>query len=368
MDTLGDWLSDIDDSLGTLGREVSLDILTGAGVALSHTVATHGYPGVLPLWSGELQTVGLLADPAAVPTTWRAVVLARRHGLTLATDARTLLPQLIVHRVLSKLPVTAERLADRWNKIQPKVLALHRTLGGSDEPLDTVIAAVRDPQSRGQFTPRVGREAEFERAHSALARRIDNSEPFVRYADWLDACIETRWIAPDSAERYGPWGRRVLCWARRLRYRQPEVLTLPVSSVRRVIEEEAGIDSGVPKQASWAARPGGASGETALVEAARSIASVPSSGDPVGDGLVKALLTEGTAYKGYAHAEAVVALEERGEPERAWKVLQSAAWWAARNTGQVPGAMLQGARFMADRHGWADVRWVVERAVAAQST
>ena len=45
-------------------------------------------------------------------------------------------------------------------------------------------------------------------------------------------------------------------------------------------------------------------------------------------------------------------------------VLQSAAWWAARNTGKVPDAMIEGARFLADRRGWPDVLWVVQRVMA----
>jgi len=362
MDSLKSWLSEIDKSVRALGREGSLDIITPPDAALSRTVAGEGFPGVLPLWSGHLQTVGLLAAPSVAPHAWPAVVLARGQALTFATDARTLLPQLIVHRVLSKLPATAERLADRWREIEPKVLTLHRILGGSDELLNTVIAAVRDPGTRLLFTFRPGHEAEFEAAHSRLARQIETSEPFVCYADWLDACIEGRWSAAEAPERYGPWGRRVLCWACRLRYRQPAVLTLPAAWVYRVIEGHAGIDSGVPTRATWAARPGAASGETALVEAAESIVNESPSGDPVADGLVKALTSEGASYRGYAHAEAVVALDERDEPQRAWGALQSAAWWAARNTGQAPQAMLDGARLLAERHKWVDIHWVVERA------
>ena len=39
-------------------------------------------------------------------------------------------------------------------------------------------------------------------------------------------------------------------------------------------------------------------------------------------------------------------LDERGEPERAWGALHSAAWWGARNVGEAPPAMLDGARLL----------------------
>jgi hypothetical protein len=79
--------------------------------------------------------------------------------------------------------------------------------------------------------------------------------------------------------------------------------------------------------------------------------------------LVKALAIEGVSYQGYTHAEAVVALDEADQPERAWQVLQSAAWWAARRAGHVPDAMLTGALFLAERHGWGNILRVVRPAI-----
>jgi hypothetical protein len=71
-------------------------------------------------------------------------------------------------------------------------------------------------------------------------------------------------------------------------------------------------------------------------------------------------------YEGYAHAEAVVALDERGEPERAWGALHSAAWWGANSRGVAPSAMFDGARLLARRHGWDDIAWAVEQATGGQ--
>ena len=366
MNSFEQRLSDVNEALRALGREVSLDILTPFASSLAATVARDGFPAVLPLWSGELQTVGLLADPSARPEAWAGVLLSRRQGLTLATDVRTVLPQLILHRVLSNLPKTAAALAARWTEIETRVLALNRALGGSDQALRVVLDAVTNPETRQLFSLRPGHEAEFEQAHSDLGRRIDESNVFQRYADWLDACIQRRPRPVESLDTYGPWARRVLCWAQRLRHRYSSALSVPAVLVHQIVEERAGIDSGVPTRPTWGARPGAASGETVLIEAANSIQGEPSSGDPVSEGVVRALVTEGVAYTGYTHAQAVVMLDERGEPERAWQVLQSAAWWMARKTGAVPDPILKAAQSLAERHGWEDVLFVLRRSMESE--
>jgi len=356
------WIPEIARAVSATANAGVLDIRQPASASLSRAVAASGFPGVLPLWSGRLQTVGLLADPSATPETWSAVILKDGQGLTLSTDGRTLLPQFIIQRVLSNLPEAAERFAERWDTIASVTTALHRVLGGTERALEDVVAVVRDPVGRGSFKYEKHAEAAFQSAHSRLERAVDRSEAFIRYADWLDACLAGQCAPPDEPATYGSWGRRVNCWANRLLPRQHSTRKMPASRLREVIEGHAGIDSGVPVKASWSARPGAASGEAALAEAARQLEHEPPAGDNVADGVVQALLTEGAKYRGYAHAEAVVALDERGEAKRAWATLQSAAWWAARNAGHVPEAMIAGARSLADRHRWADLSWMLEQA------
>jgi hypothetical protein len=142
---------------------------------------------------------------------------------------------------------------------------------------------------------------------------------------------------------------------------------LPGAWLQQLIEERAGLDSGVFDEPSWSIQPGGASSETMLTEAAMSTSHAPPSTDAVGEQIRDALLKEGASYRGLAHAEAVPILAQSGEAKRAWGILLSAAWWAARNTGEAPSATLDGARLLADRHGWSDVRWVVDRAAGAGS-
>ncbi|MEK6279389.1 MAG: hypothetical protein AABN95_03470 [Acidobacteriota bacterium] len=363
MSILSNWVSEIGQTAGALGSEPNLGVVQPPAPALSRTIALAGFPGVLPLWSDGTDTVGLMADPRSTPQMWPGVIIKDGQGLTLASDARTLLPQLIVLRVMSNSPDSTREFGERWSAVRDKAIALHKALGGVEETLDTVAAVASDPKAREDFKYRRGEEAKFEAAHSALCRKVDPSIPFLHYADWLDACIAGRGSTPDEPARYAPWGRRVLCWANRVASSQPAMGKLPAAMVHRIIEGHAGVDSGVPVKASWSISPGAASGETALVEAAMTIEHEPPPADPVTAALVRALITEGTTYRGYAHAEAVVILDERGESERAWEVMQSAAWWAARSVGETPEAMLKGAQFMANRHNWADVKWVVERAM-----
>jgi hypothetical protein len=363
--TLAHWISDIAAAAAKFEGAGVMDIRQPASPALSKAGADSGFPGVLPLWGGRLQTIGLLAEPSSVPQKWPVVILSKGQGLTLASDSRTLVPQLIVQRVLSNLPETAERFAERWKSVESITVALHRVLGGTEQTLEDAVAVVRDSKDRAAFTYQKEAEAVFEAAHSRLERQVDRSEPFVRYADWLDACIGGRCPPVEDPSRYGSWGRRVLCWANRLARRQQPVQEVPAPLLHRVIEGHAGIDSGVPIKPSWSARPGAASGETALLEAARQLEHEPPTGDAVSDGLVRALLTEGLGYRGYAHAEAAAALDERGESTRAWASLQSAAWWAARSTNEVSVAMIQAAKSMAERQKWGDVHWVIERSTKA---
>jgi hypothetical protein len=316
------------------------------------------------LWAGRNHIVGLLATPDAEPEAWPGVIVRDGQGLTLATDAKTLLPQFLLHHVLSRVPETALQLGDRWSRNQPHILALHRVLGGSDEALNVVGSVLIDAAARAAFNYSDGEEATLESAYSALARQIDRSNPFSRYAEWLDAAITRRWVALAQPGEYGSFGRRALCTAQRLSFAEPAAPKVPVAFLLQMIEGNAGIDSGVPAQPSWTVRVGAASGETALVEAAMELDHAPQPDDSVGAALIKALVTEGTSYRGFAHAEAAVALDERGEPSRAWGALQSAAWWAARSLGEAPPAMLGGSRFMAERHNWDDIRWVLQRATS----
>jgi hypothetical protein len=362
---LESWVSDVGKAVQGLRGVGVLDIRQPPEPDLFRTVASSGFPGVLPLWGGSLQTVGLLVDPTADAQAWPAVVLRNGQGLTVATDARTVLPRFIVDYVLSNFPRSAERLAEQWGDVEPAAVDLHQALGGSRETLDEVMSVVRNPEGRAAFKHEKGREAAFQEAHSTLLRKVDRSEPFAHYARWLDRSIEGQWIAPEDPARYGSWGRRVLCWASRLARRRAPPQRLSTDLLQRVVEAQNGIDSGVPVVPSWSVRPAGASGEAALVEAATLIENDQPTGNEIGDGLVRALVTEGLSYRGFAHAEATVAFDERGEAKRAWEALQSAAWWAVRNTGELPAAMIDGARFMATRHNWSDVRWLIERAAGA---
>jgi hypothetical protein len=362
------WIADIARAVAAFQGPTPLGLGGPSDAELSGSVAAGGFPGVLPLWGGKRQVIGLLAQPEAGPREWRAVILRRGQGLTLATDARTVLPQFIVQQLVSNMPETAERLAAEWPGLEQRAFELHRVLGGSDEALQTAVSVLLDPDVRATFEYDEKRIAAFEEAHSAVFRRIDSSATFVRYADWLDSVIAGKWTPPGDPEHYGSWDRRVLCWAARLVSGQKPRQQLPLSVLQFVVEGDAGIDSGLPVVASWGVRVSAASGESSLVEAADLADAADDPADEITEGIVRALVSEGTAYKGLAHSEAVPAADEGGEPERAWHLLQSAAWWAARNTGAVPDAMLEGARFIAARHEWADVRWVVERGSGGKNT
>lgn len=362
MADLNSWIAQIAAGVDALGPDNALEIDQSSAPATARTLALAGFPGVIPLWTAGSAVAGLLADPRLAPQHWAAVLLDEGYGVTLASDARSLLPQFLVQNALSDRPGGGRDLAERWDEVAAAALALHAALGGEQSSLDAVIAVAGDRDRRKALLFHPDRRPEFAAAHSKLCRSIDRSASFVRYADWLDAAIAGERNPIEDPARYGAWGRRVLCFAQRRAFADPSMPKPGTALLHWLVEGNAGIDSGLPERPKWGVRPGAASSEAALTEAALIISHVPPATDPVDVALAAALVAEGTRYRGLAHAEAVVALDERGEPERAWDVLQSAAWWAARNTGKVPDAMIEGARFLAERHGWADILWMVERA------
>ena len=355
MSGIETWCADVERMATAVSAFPSIGIELPAYGALA-----NGMPGILPLWQAHGQTFGLLAEPDVDWPAWAGVVAADGQALTLATDARTLLPQMIVCQLASD-PDAARGLAAGWNDHEQALMSLHECLGGSVETLDLVIAAASDRKTANALSYGAG-VAVSEHIHGELLRQVDQSLAFGRYSDWFDSAVADRWSAPEEPSYYGAWGRRVLCWCNRLSFTQPDKPGPSLDQLWHVVEGHAGLDSGVPPVATWAVQPGEASAESALIQAALSIDHHPPVDDPVRQGIKRALLREGSAYRGVAHAEAAVVLDERGESRRAWAVLQSAAWWVARSTGQTPEAIVTGARFLARRHEWADVLWVLEHA------
>ena len=209
--------------------------------------------------------------------------------------------------------------------------------------------------------------AEFQAAHSALARQIDTSDAFNAYADWLDGAIDGDKALPADVEALGAWKRQVAAWAARIAPLPAGASAVPDDVLAELIEAFAGVDVGVPIAATWALRAGAASGETAILSAANKLDPDNMPADPVAAGLVRALQDQGIDYEGYAHSEAAAARDEQGQPARAWAALNSAAWWMARRVGEAPPAIVDAARLLADRHGWVDIRWTIDRASGGPS-
>jgi hypothetical protein len=352
--------------------EAHVAAVSGAGIRpiepeVRQKLHAAGFVGILPLWKRAAVTVGLQAMPGMPPQAWPGIIETDGQALTLAADASTLLPRFLFTRMLSNNVEGAESLAKKWSRVGDKVAALHDVLGGALATLAAVVDVITDPEARRAFEYDIDRPARFEAAHSALARKLDPSPAFMRYADWIDAAI-----AGDAAPAYPPeavgrWARQLFCRAARLPRHLLGDATLPQAILLNLVEAFSGIDTGVPHLPGWELRPGNSSGAAALISISRKLDPEMLPDDPVPRGLIKAFHSEGMNYRGMAHAEAVVALDERGEPERAWGALHAAAWWGARSTGEAPPAMLDGARLLADRHGWDDIRFVVDRATGAIS-
>jgi hypothetical protein len=326
----------------------------------AHSQAVLGLMGVVPLLDVGDQTIGLLATPDTAALNWPGVAATRGQALTIATDATTLLPQALA-RSLVRSSRTVRRLSTGWAAVAPSAKALHLELGGNPKSLEHVIAAGGSPQALKPFIYDGTNERGREGAFSSLCRDIDSSDAFKRFADWVDASVARQWLPLDYVGD-GPWRRVVLCWVTRLKGRETQAPSPSLEDLLELVIGPSGVDGGVPPKPSWAVSPGRASGESTVLEATMQIDLYPSGeGDSMLRDLSQTILEAGSPYSGAAHIQVADVLAARGDPKRAWAALQAAAWWAARNTGSVPGPVVASARTLAEAHGWTDLLWVLEQ-------
>lgn len=319
-----------------------------------------GLIGVLPLWKKGDIRAGLIARPETDPLDWVAVIEGRGQALTLASNARTALPRFLLTQVLADNAKLLEALAAEWSDVRARLAKLHGALGGTAASFDPLEAAIADADVRNALSDVSANPDRFQGALSALSRAVDSSAAFAAFADWLDTAVAGDPTVRQDTQAMGPWARLCVAWAQKLLERSRGKAALPPAVVMDLIVSFAGVDACVPAKASWTMRSVAGSGEAGQVSLARDF-DEDSTADRVELGLVEALRTERLRYNGVPHAEAVVVFDEQGEPARAWGALNSAAWWMARRMGEAPPAILDGARLLCDRHGWEDIRWVVER-------
>ena len=340
---------------GNVFRE-DLPIFDNFDGSIIRRASDHGYIGIIPLWSGLYTTAGLRVVPGTAVERWPGILVSNNgFSLTIATSAKSLLPRWALHEI-SLYPGIIDRVEARSSEFFELGRDLHLALGGDEATWRIFVDSFREASTSLR---RQRAEPAFERACSALARRMDDSDEFRAFADWMDAALDGEPSVP-AIDRMGCWDRlaAILTWLL-ANEEMPRSKAL-TDAVGRVIAENAGIDTSVSLPLSWGVRPGPTSAEATLARLARSLAMIAFD-DPLTQVLAERLRTDGVTYTGLTHAEAVPLLDERGEPGRAWEVLCSAAWWMARNLGEPSPAIFEGGRLLCDRHGWDDARWVVDR-------
>ena len=353
MAEIGEWTREIHDRLGPLiGTAFGIEEVGGKIVQAE--LFDGGYPGLLPLWKGRRTTVCLEATPGLAPAKWPAVLTAEGQALSLAADAGTALPRFLLKRVLSDNSTAALSLAESWDELSEDALAVQEALGGSSVSLLAAVNASSDATDRDELGDRGDRES-FERAHSRVSRRIDPSAGFGHFADCLDELVTEVGACDLAMELEAPWRRQAVRWRAISSSVYLGERAMTDDELALIIEPDAGIDSALPQEPSWGANPWGAFGQAQLSGMAGDRQFAPSPADPLLQSLLAAMNEGGMGYLGYAHAEAAASLDETGEPERAWRALQSSAWWGARNAGKTPPAILQGCRLIAERHGWDEI-------------
>jgi hypothetical protein len=319
--------------------------------------AKHGYPGVLPLWHGDFTDIGLLAKPGVGWEQWPVVILQTGQAVTLATNLATALPRFLIQNSIANLPDEASELAKRWPEVQATAEALHKALGGDAESLTVVTKVLQDEAAMARLNVRSENDRDYETALGAIFKQIDSSGQFGAYHDFL----VRRLSGEKPRSRFGQldqWQRQALWWTIVLDGNQA-FDSIDSNIFRTSFEEYAGVDDGLPSQITWD-RINDGPADANLLTAADLAKGRPALKTQMTTTIIESMLQSGLSYNGLAHAEAVPLADEAGEPERAWGLLNSAAWWMARSGGEIPAAIFDGARLLCDRHGWDDIRWVLD--------
>lgn len=324
-----------------------------------HEWQLPGLLGVLPLWSDNSWTFGLMVVPDCKAKDWPGVMVWREQAISISTDSATLLPRFLVARHLSNFPDEACSLKKNWDAIRTPLEALHIALGGRIGALDHLAEVVADDSTRERFNLSVSSRQEFETAHEALFRAMDNSAEFTAFADWFSAELrgERRTVDPIV---YGNWGRQALAWSLQFDVALG-TLGSDFSSFAPLVTGQNGWDTGVSVAPSWHdTGSGGSLGLGTMV--AQLIDAGSELADPIDQCLAHAIAQAGSGYDGIAHAEQVPFLDDQGEADRAWSALCGAAWWMHMSRGEIAPAIFDGARLLCDHHGWEDILWIVDQA------
>lgn len=67
------------------------------------------------------------------------------------------------------------------------------------------------------------------------------------------------------------------------------------------------------------------------------------------------LAEDGRVYDSYSHVEAARDLDEAGQPQRAFDMLQSAVFWSTLNHNQSIPGVFEIAHSLAASFGWSDL-------------
>ena len=298
-----------------------------------------------PFWLRSVGTLdalwalGLWLRPERPPADSPVVLALGACATTLAPSPRLLVPALVLRAVRGSRPrfVRVRQLLDgEWNELAE----LHAALGGSDR-----LESLRELFHDELLETRVG-STDRETATRATAdawARIDRSGETAAFARAI-ADVSLRRV-PDPAAGYGAWQPAVAaaCAAALPGGQAPAWLWLMLSA-------SPGFDAGVGPFSA----PDTAAAARALHAAANRLVTIdgPWRGDPAWPAVQALAAAPLGAYAGMAHMEAARALDEAGQPARAWDALASATFWAslARRPITEIGHV---ARWLAGKNGWS---------------
>jgi hypothetical protein len=321
----------------------------------SHAALQGGLWWLYPLGrSFSSRLIGLRLCPG-VPLAVSPVVIADgAEAVTLCSRPASLVPTLFFHLLMTGDSGWGEAAALSDADWQP-VVALHRTLGGTDD-LQRVRTLVADRDLARALAVGAGDYPRWVRAIAETRSRLDgapHSAAYWRYAAEVAIAKSAAALPPEAG-----------CWNSALAALVFWASSHDRAEARRHLEREAAWRLTHLPPALDTSRDGtgplteaSSRHSTELGVAAAKV--VVKSADPawVGDPLLPAIsaLANTPSYDGAQHAAAAAALERAGHHAAAFTALTAAAYWSFHATGAAKAETLDDAIRVTGQTGSPDV-------------
>lgn len=294
---------------------------------------------------GEYGMVGIRLTPGKDLKDSPVVEVVGAQGLTLASSTASLVPICLWERVRGG-GASWRNLSRQPAKVWDDLIAFHHTLGGTGE-LEAVRALLRDRSIKAACEKGAGDYPGLVAACFEAQQRMDPAPETAVYASYMTNAVRAR-AAPPVPEA-GCWNDALIAFAVAMKAKNADGLRW------RLMGQLPGLDA---DRLPFSLIPGLQVAKAApmLRSAARSLCKRPNPAwttDPLWPAVEA--ISSARKYDGVAHLDVARSLEASGEFAAAFKALAASAWWDTAAHETATREVLEPARALARRAGWAQI-------------